>query len=121
MPIYEYQCQECDHTLDALQKISEDRLVDCPECGLPGLKRLLSAPRFRLKGNGWYETDFKTGDKRNLASSDSGKGDAGESKAESKDMKAESKANKTESKDIKTESKAKSNGKSKGSDEGKTA
>ena len=67
MPIYAYACQKCDHTLDALQKISEAPLVDCPSCGEPGLKRLLSAPRFRLKGQGWYETDFKKDNQRNLA------------------------------------------------------
>ena len=66
MPIYGYICKNCEHTLDALQKMSDDPLVDCPECGEPQLKRQLSAPRFRLKGQGWYETDFKTGDQRNL-------------------------------------------------------
>jgi len=66
MPIYEYACTECNHTLDALQKIADAPLVDCPECGRPGLKRLLSAPRFRLKGQGWYETDFKKDNQRNL-------------------------------------------------------
>lgn len=67
MPIYEYACKKCDHTLDALQKIAEAALVDCPACGEPSLKRLLSAPRFRLKGQGWYETDFKKDNQRNLA------------------------------------------------------
>ncbi len=66
MPIYAYACQECEHTLDALQKVSDDPLTDCPECGKPALRRLLSAPRFRLKGKGWYETDFKTENQRNL-------------------------------------------------------
>ena len=66
MPIYAYACKECDHTLDALQKIADAPLVDCPECGAASLKRLLSAPRFRLKGKGWYETDFKTENQRNL-------------------------------------------------------
>ena len=66
MPIYEYACQDCDHRLDALQKVSEAALVHCPECGKPALRRLLSAPRFRLKGKGWYETDFKTDNQRNL-------------------------------------------------------
>jgi putative FmdB family regulatory protein len=66
MPIYEYACEECDHTLDALQKIADEPLVDCPACGNPSLKRLLSAPRFRLKGQGWYETDFKKDNQRNL-------------------------------------------------------
>ena len=66
MPIYEYACRECDHSLDALQKIAEAPLVSCPACGEPSLKRLLSAPRFRLKGEGWYETDFKKNNQRNL-------------------------------------------------------
>ena len=70
MPIYEYACKNCDHTLDALQKMSEEPLVYCPSCGKPGLKRLISAPRFRLKGEGWYETDFKKDNQRNLAKSD---------------------------------------------------
>ncbi|HEY5655758.1 MAG TPA: zinc ribbon domain-containing protein [Woeseiaceae bacterium] len=73
MPIYEYACTSCQHMLDALQKVSDEPLKDCPECGQPALKRLISAPRFRLKGQGWYETDFKTGSKRNLS------GDAGTS------------------------------------------
>ena len=67
MPIYGYACKICDHTLDALQKIADDPLVECPACGEPGLKRQLSAPRFRLKGQGWYETDFKSDNQRNLA------------------------------------------------------
>lgn len=67
MPIYEYACKKCQHILDALQKIGDDPLVDCPECGKPELRRLLSAPRFRLKGQGWYETDFKKDNQRNLA------------------------------------------------------
>lgn len=66
MPIYAYACQECDHTLDALQKVADEPLTDCPQCGKSALKRLLSAPRFRLKGKGWYETDFKTDNQRNL-------------------------------------------------------
>ena len=70
MPIYEYACNHCGHSLDALQKMSDDSLVDCPECRAPKLKRLLSAPRFRLKGQGWYETDFKKDNQRNLSTSD---------------------------------------------------
>lgn len=66
MPIYGYVCRNCEHTLDVLQKISDDPLVDCPECGEPQLRRQLSAPRFRLKGTGWYETDFKKDKQRNL-------------------------------------------------------
>ncbi len=67
MPIYEYACTHCEHAFDELQKISEAALVHCPQCGEPSLRKLLSAPKFRLKGQGWYETDFKTGDKRNIA------------------------------------------------------
>lgn len=67
MPIYEYACRKCEHRLDALQKVADAPLVDCPECGQPELRRLLSAPRFRLKGTGWYETDFKKDNQRNLA------------------------------------------------------
>ena len=68
MPIYEYACQKCNHSFDALQKMNADPLTECPECGEPALKKLLSAPNFRLKGSGWYETDFKTSGKKNLAS-----------------------------------------------------
>jgi putative FmdB family regulatory protein len=71
MPIYEYACKECNHILEALQKMTDAPLVDCPECGEPALRRLLSAPRFRLKGEGWYETDFKKDKQRNLVSTDS--------------------------------------------------
>jgi len=59
MPFYEYQCQDCDHHVEALQKMSDDPLFYCPECNAPGLKKLISAAGFRLKGTGWYETDFK--------------------------------------------------------------
>lgn len=64
MPIYEYQCGDCGHRLEALQKISDSPLKDCPHCQKTGLVRLISASSFRLKGGGWYETDFKTGAKR---------------------------------------------------------
>jgi putative FmdB family regulatory protein len=66
MPIYEYACSSCEHRFDELQKVSEAALVHCPKCNEPALRKLLSAPKFRLKGQGWYETDFKTGNKRNL-------------------------------------------------------
>lgn len=68
MPIYEYQCNACEHQLEALQKMSDDALTDCPACGKPELTKLVSAAGFRLSGGGWYETDFKTGaKKKNLA------------------------------------------------------
>ena len=59
MPIYEYKCKSCEHRFDKIQKISDDPLVDCPDCGAPELVKLISAAGFRLKGTGWYETDFK--------------------------------------------------------------
>ena len=71
MPIYEYQCTKCEHKMEALQKMSEKPLLDCPACGKPGLSKLISAASFRLKGSGWYETDFKTGTKKQLAESES--------------------------------------------------
>lgn len=89
MPIYEYKCRDCGHYHEALQKMADAVLTDCPECGKPALKRLLSAPQFRLKGGGWYETDFKTGQKRNLH---------GEQKS---DAKADSKSDKKDKKEAK--------------------
>jgi len=72
MPIYEYQCKACGHRLEAMQKISDEPLTECPKCGKAELKKLISAAGFRLKGGGWYETDFKGGEKKNVAKSESG-------------------------------------------------
>ena len=72
MPIYEYQCQDCGHSLEILQKLGDAPATDCPACGNSTLKKKISAAGFRLKGGGWYETDFKTGNKKNLASSGDG-------------------------------------------------
>lgn len=66
MPIYEYLCESCGHELEALQKMSDPVLTDCPECKQQALKKVLSAAGFRLKGSGWYETDFKSGKKKNV-------------------------------------------------------
>jgi len=71
MPIYEYRCTECGHEMEKLQKISDALLTDCPDCGKPALQKLVSAAGFRLKGGGWYETDFKSGEKKNIAKADS--------------------------------------------------
>ena len=73
MPIYEYECQACGHQLEAMQRMSDDPLKDCPECGKAELKKLISAAGFRLSGGGWYETDFKTGNKKNVASKEEAK------------------------------------------------
>ena len=58
MPIYEYRCAECGHELDALQKVSDPPLTDCPECEASALRKLMSAPSFRLKGGGWYADGY---------------------------------------------------------------
>lgn len=67
MPFYEYRCDRCDHHFEALQKFSDQALQNCPACEASGLRKLISASGFRLKGEGWYETDFKSSNKRNLA------------------------------------------------------
>lgn len=94
MPIYEYACQKCGHALDALQKMNDEPLVECPECGEPALKKLISAPNFRLKGGGWYETDFKKDNQRNVYKSDSSSANtaAGKGSAAGKDGSSKSDA-----------------------------
>jgi len=114
MPFYEYECTNCKFYTEALQKISDPPLKKCPSCGKSALKKLISAPVFRLKGSGWYETDFK-GDnehKRNLVGDDKAPADKGEAKTEAKgeakaDAPADAKpAPKEESKPKSTESAA---------------
>jgi len=85
MPIYEYQCTECGYQTEVLQKISDEPLKDCPECGKPAMKKMVSAAAFRLKGGGWYETDFKSGNKKNVHDSGEGaKADKAADKSKSK-------------------------------------
>lgn len=93
MPIYEYRCESCGHTLDALQKIADAPLSDCPSCDESALKRLISAPVFRLKGKGWYETDFKSDKetKRNLADPSDAEAKPDKAKDEKPDKKADAK------------------------------
>jgi putative FmdB family regulatory protein len=67
MPFYEYQCSKCGHEEEVLQKISDEPLKKCPACGKSTMKKKVSAAAFRLKGGGWYETDFKSGNKKNVA------------------------------------------------------
>ena len=89
MPFYEYECPHCGYDEEVLQKITDKPLTKCPSCGKKGLKKLMSAPLFRLKGSGWYETDFK-GDKdkkRNLHGADKD-----ESPAKKDDAKTETKS-----------------------------
>ncbi|MGK2927328.1 MAG: FmdB family zinc ribbon protein [Lysobacterales bacterium] len=66
MPIYEYRCTACGHDLEKLQRLGDAPLTECPACGKAKLRRLVSAAGFRLKGSGWYETDFKKDGKKNL-------------------------------------------------------
>ena len=96
MPIYEYVCTECDHTFDALQKMSDAPLTLCPACDKPRLKKKISAPGFRLSGTGWYETDFKADKQKNLAKSDASDKSGDSTKSETK--KDSSKESKKESK-----------------------
>jgi len=77
MPIYEYRCAACGHELEALQKLSDAPLQDCPACKTAQLQKKVSAAGFRLKGGGWYETDFKSSAKKNVA--ESGGSSSGES------------------------------------------
>ena len=103
MPIYEYECTQCGHQLDALQGINEPRLSECPACNKTSLKRLISAPNFRLKGKGWYETDFKTGNRKNLAEN---KDDSSVKKDKTKEEKTkEDKTKKTPEKNEKVKDK----------------
>ena len=112
MPIYEYVCDNCGHYLEALQKLSDEPLVFCPECGDAALRKQVSAAAFRLKGTGWYETDFKNSDKKKPAdnaekekkesksssgsSSDSGSG-SGSSEKQDKSSSASSSSGKSSS------------------------
>lgn len=98
MPFYEYECSACNYYLEALQKISEAPLRKCPKCKKSTLKRLVSAPVFRLKGSGWYETDFKSDQeqKRNLAGSEEAPKDEDKPKSDGQDKSKESEASKSE-------------------------
>lgn len=93
MPIYEYQCQACGHRLEKLQKVSDDPLRDCPSCSKPELTKLVSAAAFRLKGSGWYETDFKTRGRKNvLHGADSGASDSSTSDSSGSETSSDGKA-----------------------------
>ena len=122
MPIYEYACASCDHHLEALQKISEDPLVFCPECGEESLRKMVSAAAFVLKGSGWYETDFKNSGKekpkdaeasdgqpasKNSSDTKSGEGASGDTKSsDSKPSESKSVSSKSTSDSTATGSKS---------------
>ncbi len=97
MPIYEYYCRKCGHQLEVLQRIDDPLLRDCPQCHKPSLAKQISAAGFRLAGTGWYETDFKQNNKKNIA------GEREESKSQTK------KEKKPAEKNTATEKKAQSN------------
>jgi len=90
MPIYEFQCQDCGEEVEVLQKLSDAPLVECSACGKPSMKKKISAAAFRLKGGGWYETDFKTGSKKNLAGGAEGGASSDSTKSASSDSKSSS-------------------------------
>lgn len=100
MPIYEYRCEQCGHEFEKLQKVSDAPLTDCPDCGRPTLKKLISAAGFRLKGGGWYETDFKAGEKKKNLHGDGDKAAGGgkETKADTAKPAADSAAKPAETK-----------------------
>jgi len=93
MPIYDYKCSDCEHQIEVIQKFSDEPKTLCLECGKETLKKMVSAPSFRLKGRGWYETDFKTGKKKNIASEDTSS-DKKSSTNSSSDSKKQSKQDK---------------------------
>lgn len=102
MPIYEYQCGACDHRMEKIRKFSDEPLTECPSCHKPELKKLVSAAAFRLKGGGWYETDFKTGSKKNVLH-----GTNSDSNSSGSDSKSESSSTSESSKKTETKSASK--------------
>jgi putative FmdB family regulatory protein len=99
MPFYDYECPHCSYHDEVLQKITDKPLTKCPNCGKKGLKKLMSAPVFRLKGSGWYETDFKSDkeNKRNLAGAEKEEAKS-ETKSETKSEAPKAEAAKPDSK-----------------------
>ena len=103
MPIYEYKCSECGHFMDALQGVNDSPLEVCPECSEKSLKRLISAPNFRLSGEGWYETDFKTENRKNIAENGKSETKKKESNQQSVDSKSDKKKEKKKDNSSKTD------------------
>ena len=90
MPFYEYECRSCKYYLEVMQKSTDAPLTKCPSCGKKALTKLISAPVFRLKGSGWYETDFKTDKERqrNLAGAEGAESKPSESAKDSEGTKS---------------------------------
>ena len=85
MPIYDYKCSKCEHEIEIIQKVNDKPKKTCPKCNKRTLKKQISAPSFRLKGGGWYETDFKTSDRRNVSESEQPKTTESSEKSASKE------------------------------------
>lgn len=90
MPIYEFQCHSCGNQVEVLQRISDDPITNCEACGKDDMKKMISAAAFRLSGSGWYETDFKSGNKKNLTESDSKESKKTDKKNKKSDIKKSS-------------------------------
>ena len=99
MPIYEYKCLICEHQFEVIQRLSDNPVESCPECNEKSVKKLVSAPSFRLKGGGWYETDFKTGSKKNIVDT---KDEKSKQPKEQKEQTKTTDQSKTKSSDKKT-------------------
>ena len=119
MPIYEYVCDNCGHYLEALQKLSDEPLVFCPECGDAALRKQVSAAAFRLKGTGWYETDFKNSDKKKPA--EKAKKESKSSSGSSSDSGSSSESSGSAGKQDKSSSASSSSGKSSSGKSGSSA
>ena len=119
MPIYEYVCDNCGHYLEALQKLSDEPLVFCPECGDATLRKQVSAAAFRLKGTGWYETDFKNSDKKKPA--EKAKKESKSSSGSSSDSGSSSESSGSSGKQDKSSSASSSSGKSSSGKSGSSA
>ena len=122
MPIYEYVCDNCGHYLEALQKLSDEPLVFCPECGDAALRKQVSAAAFRLKGTGWYETDFKNSDKKKPAdNAEKEKKESKSSSGSSSDSGSSSESSGSSGKQDKSSSASSSSGKSSSGKSGSSA
>ena len=97
MPIYQYKCTNCGHQLEALQKMSDAKLVDCPECNSPSLRKQLTAAAFKLNGTGWYETDFKNSGSKPATNDSSETKKSSDDTADKTTKTTESKANSSKS------------------------
>lgn len=98
MPIYEYQCDECGHEFEVMQRMSDDRLTTCPSCNKESLRKLVSAAGFQLKGTGWYETDFKNSGKPAKPKDEGGSKESGGDAKPKADKKSETKTESSASK-----------------------